>query len=192
MQTKTLCLLLCFSVLSCTSLSVKNPTGIEIVKGGYFQLIPPAEMDTPPYVSQIVNAQYRGRTFQFIAQIELDHGTLAFVAVSPLGVPLFSMSYSDKGISSDISPLLTKMISPGSILAGYQLAYCSSQLLSNNLNGTKFSILELPGGRDIYWQDKVIIQIRYESPLGASGKVIYHHLAQNFVLTSETISMGDL
>jgi len=176
---------------ACKSSATNEPTRIEVVKGGYFRLIAPEQMDTPAYVMQVVNGEYRGRSYQFMAQIEIDRNRLTFVASSPLGIPLFTTFFADNDISSDVSSIIEGAISPANMLADYQLAYCSAQLLHSRLSDTQLSVREVSGGRDIYWQDRNIIQIRYQAEPSWQGKVIYRHLEWDYTITSETISMED-
>ena len=183
---------------ACTQDVVPPVKQVNIARNLKFSLLPPESFGQSLSVLQSLEVQYKGKTHQLLAQLEITPKKMTFVGLSPMGNRLFSVlwtgqNFSDKNLLKNIKDEWPFPFEPKRILADLQLALWPN---IPTQNGIKIRETALPNmSREILRLDLKeypIMRITYETRPIWQGPIFIEHLERNYQLSIETLQINRL
>lgn len=147
--------------------------------------LPTTALTSEIAVIQKVTITYQDRPQSFIAQIEINHDGLVMVALTEFGGRLFTLSYDNKTIDYQPSPLLKTPIEPAYLLSDVQLIYWPQASINAALpSGMSLKQNNLkPYSRALYDGKEKVIDIQYNQNKYWQAKANFVQLQKNYSLT---------
>ena len=185
-------------VAACTQDVVPPVKQVNIARNLKFSLLPPESFGQSLSVLQSLELQYKGKTQQLLAQLEITPKKITFVGLSPLGNRLLTVlwtgqNFSDEHLLKNIKDEWPFPFEPKRILADVQLALWPN---IPTQNGVKIRETALPNmSREILRSDLKeypIMRITYETRPFWQGLIVIEHLERNYQLSIETLQINRL
>ena len=183
---------------ACTQGVVPPVKQVNIARNLKFSLLPPESFGQSLSVLQSLKLQYKGKTQQLLAQLEITQKKMTFVGLSPMGNRLFTVlwtgqNFSDEHLLKNIKDEWPFPFEPKRILADVQLALWPN---IPTQNGIKIRETALPNlSREILRSDLKeypIMRITYETRPFWQGLIVIEHLERNYQLSIETLQINRL
>ena len=183
---------------ACTQDVVPPVKQVNIARNLKFSLLPPESFGQSLSVLQSLELQYKGKTQQLLAQLEITPKKMTFVGLSPMGNRLFTVlwtgqNFSDEHLLKNIKDEWPFPFEPKRILADVQLALWPN---IPTQNGIKIRETALPNlSREILRSDLKeypIMRITYETRPFWQGLIVIEHLERNYQLSIETLQINRL
>ena len=183
---------------ACTQDVVPPVKQVNIARNLKFHLLPPESFGQSLSVLQSLELQYKGKTHQLLAQLEITPKKMTFVGLSPMGNRLFTVlwtgqNFSDEYLLKNIKDEWPFPFEPKRILADVQLALWPN---IPTQNGIKIRETALPNmSREILRSDLKeypIMRITYETRPFWQGLIVIEHLERNYQLSIETLQINRL
>jgi len=183
---------------ACTQDVVPPVKQVNIARNLKFSLLPPESFGQSLSVLQSLEVQYKGKTHQLLAQLEITPKKMKFVGLSPMGNRLFTVlwtgqNFSDEHLLNNIKDEWPFPFEPKRILADVQLALWTN---IPTQNGIKIRETALPNmSREILRLDLKeypIMRITYETRPFWQGPIFIEHLERNYQLSIETLQINRL
>ncbi len=183
---------------ACTQDVVPLVKQVNIARNLKFSLLPPESFGQSLSVLQSLELQYKGKTQQLLAQLEITPKKMTFVGLSPMGNRLFTVlwtgqNFSDEHLLKNIKDEWPFPFEPKRILADVQLALWPN---IPTQNGIKIRETALPNmSREILRSDLneyPIMRITYETRPFWQGLIVIEHLERNYQLSIETLQINRL
>lgn len=183
---------------ACTQDVVPPVKQVNIARNLKFSLLPPESFGQSLSVLQSLEVQYKGKTHQLLAQLEITPKKMTFVGLSPMGNRLFTVlwtgqNFSDEHLLKNIKDEWPFPFEPKRILADVQLALWPN---IPTQNGIKIRETALPNlSREILRSDLneyPIMRITYETRPFWQGLIVIEHLERNYQLSIETLQINRL
>ena len=183
---------------ACTQDVVPPVKQVNIARNLKFSLLPPESFGQSLSVLQSLEVQYKGKTHQLLAQLEITPKKMTFVGLSPMGNRLFTVlwtgqNFSDEHLLNNIKDEWPFPFEPKRILADVQLALWTN---IPTQNGIKIRETALPNmSREILRLDLKeypIMRITYETRPFWQGLIVIEHLERNYQLSIETLQINRL
>ena len=183
---------------ACTQDVVPPVKQVNIARNLKFSLLPPESFGQSLSVLQSLEMQYKGKTQQLLAQLEITPKKMTFVGLSPMGNRLFTVlwlgqNFSDEHLLKNIKDEWPFPFEPKRILADVQLALWPN---IPTQNGIKIRETALPNmSREILRSDLKeypIMRITYETRPFWQGLIVIEHLERNYQLSIETVQINRL
>ena len=183
---------------ACTQDVVPPVKQVNIARNLKFSLLPPESFGQSLSVLQSLELQYKGKTQQLLAQLEITPKKMTFVGLSQMGNRLFTVlwtgqNFSDEHLLKNIKDEWPFPFEPKRILADVQLALWPN---IPTQNGIKIRETALPNmSREILRSDLKeypIMRITYETRPFWQGLIVIEHLERNYQLSIETLQINRL
>ena len=183
---------------ACTQNVVPPVKQVNIASNLEFSLLPPESFGQSLSVLQSLELQYKGKTKQLLAQLEITPKKITFVGLSPMGNRLFTVlwagqNFSDEHLLKNIRDEWPLPFEPKRILADVQLALWPN---IPTQNGIKIRETALPKMiREILRSDLKeypIMRITYETRPFWQGLIVIEHLERNYQFSIETLQINRL
>ena len=183
---------------ACTQDVVPPVKQVNIARNLKFSLLPPESFGQSLSVLQSLEMQYKGKTQQLLAQLEITPKKMTFVGLSPMGNRLFTVlwtgqNFSDEHLLNNIKDEWPVPFEPKRILADVQLALWPN---IPTQTGIKIRETALPNmSREILRSDLKeypIMRITYETRPFWQGLIVIEHLERNYQLSIETLQINRL
>ena len=183
---------------ACTQDVVPPVKQVNIARNMKFNLLPPESFGQSLSVLQSLELQYKGKTQQLLAQLEITPKKMTFVGLSSMGNRLFTVlwtgqNFSDEHLLKNIKDQWPFPFDPKRILADVQLALWPN---IPTQNGIKIRETALPNmSREILRSDLKeypIMRITYETRPFWQGLIFIEHLERNYQLSIETLQINRL
>jgi len=183
---------------ACTQDVVPPVKQVNIARNLKFSLLPPESFGQSLSVLQSLEMQYKGKTQQLLAQLEITPKKMTFVGLSPMGNRLFTVlwigqNFSDEHLLKNIKDEWPFPFEPKRILADVQLALWPN---IPTQNGIKIRETALPNmSREILRSDLKeypIMRITYETRPFWQGLIVIEHLERNYRLSIKTLQINRL
>jgi len=185
-------------MVACTQDVVPPVKQVNIARNLKFSLLPPESFGQSLSVLQSLELQYKGKTQQLLAQLEITPKKMTFVGLSPMGNRLFTVlwtgqNFSDEHLLKNIKDEWPFPFEPKRILADVQLALWPNIPTQNCI---KIRETALPNmSREILRSDLneyPIMRITYETRPFWQGLIVIEHLERNYQLSIETLQINRL
>ena len=183
---------------ACTQDVVPPVKQVNIARNLKFSLLPPESFGQSLSVLQSLEVQYKGKTYQLLAKLEITPKKMTFVDLSPMGNRLFTVlwtgqNFSDEHLMKNIKDVWPFPFEPKRILADVQLALWPN---IPTQNGIKIRETALPNmSREILrsdFKEYPIMRITYETRPFWQGAIFIEHLERNYQLSIETLQINRL
>ena len=180
---------------ACTQDVVPPVKQVNIARNLKFSLLPPESFGQSLSVLQSLEVQYKGKTHQLLAQLEITPKKMTFVGLSPMGNRLFTVlwtgqNFSDEHLMKNIKDEWPFPFEPIRILADVQLALWPN---IPTQDGIKIRETALPSmSREILRSDLKeypIMRITYKTRPFWQGLIVIEHLERNYQLSIETLQI---
>jgi len=193
-----LALVILWVMAACTQDVVPPVKQVNIARNLKFSLLPPESFGQSLSVLQSLELQYKGKTQQLLAQLEITPKKMTFVGLSPMGNRLFTVlwtgqNFSDEHLLNNIKDEWPVPFEPKRILADVQLALWPN---IPTQNGIKIRETALPNmSREILRSDLKeypIMRITYETRPFWQRLIVIEHLERNYQLRIKTLQINRL
>ena len=183
---------------ACTQDVVPPVKQVNIARNLKFSLLPPESFGQSLSVLQSLELQYKGKTQQLLAQLEITQNKMTFVGLSPMGNRLFTVlwtgqNFSDEHLLKNSKDEWPFPFEPKRILADVQLALWPNIQTQNRM---KIRETALPNmSREILRSDLneyPIMRITYETRPFWQGLIVIEHLERNYRLSIESLKINRL
>ena len=163
--------LLMFGIVLLSGCSVFAPIKSNKVVDGQAVYLSPElqwilpEVNTLPgefEVTQSVQANYGGKAYDLIFQVEKKTGQLAIVAMTPNAQPLLQMTYQNGKIDSSVSPLVGRKLPAEYLISDFMLAFGDEKIIASLLKSSGGSVISSGNRRIIQSGEDTVITIEYQ------------------------------
>ncbi len=183
---------------ACTQDVVPPVKQVNIARNLKFSLLPPESFGQSLSVLQSLELQYKGKTQQLLAQLEITPKKITFVGLSPMGNRLFTVlwtgqNFSDEHLLKNIKDEWQLPFEPKRILADVQLALWPNIPTQNDIKIRETALPKM--SREILRSDlkeSPIMRITYETRPFWQGLIVIEHLERNYQLSIETLQKNRL
>jgi len=122
-------------------------------------LLSAEHIETPIDNIQFVTVSYGTRNFQAIALVNADESGIEMTVMNEMGSNMAELIWRN-GVTSFSSSIFPRTVKPEYIIADFQLCFYNFLALDNALQTIGLILKETGSGRQIIYQDVVIIEIK--------------------------------
>jgi hypothetical protein len=152
-----------------------------------FLILPGAEELTGNFdATQLLVADYDGRSYSFQAQLEVRPGMITIVAVTLLGGTLFSLTYDGTDLRAE-GLLDAQGLQAKYVLADVLLSYWNSEWVHDQLQGGILEVSAVDNTRTVSRDDDTLIVVSYDATDPWSGTAQFNHVERGYMLDIRTV-----
>ncbi|CAM4167709.1 MULTISPECIES: DUF3261 domain-containing protein [Vibrio] len=189
-----LTLLLSLMLSACvTTTPTAHTPAVNITAEQQVYLPTPDSLGYSLSASQLIEATWhngkKDRTEQLPVQLQVTHDKLVLAGFSSWGTRILSLEYQGDNISSEVLTGLDGVLpAPEQVLFNLMITLWPASAWEAPLNAVQWRILDTDNSRSIYNSDgKEVIHIQYSNKDKLSGKIIFHHLIDDYTITITTL-----
>jgi hypothetical protein len=114
--------------------------------------------------TQLITAHFRNQVQVFQAYVSVSPEKITVIALDPFGGRALTVTATDNGIHTELSPIVPAQLRPGNILADIAIVYWPAAALRRGLAGTSASLYDDQGERTISVDGREIVHVTYDGP----------------------------
>lgn len=170
--------------------ALRPADAIPLPGGGYWRVLPPAQLGQSLSAVQRVTGQFGERRALLVFYLEIEGDHLALVGTLPDGSELFSLEQDGAHVVVKTSPLMPPQLRPLAVLADLQLIYWPAEALRPALAANGLELLERDNGeRELRRGGATLVSIRYAAHDPWRGVVDFEQRAWHYRYTVETLEL---
>ena len=180
---------------SCSTNVVENTDNRPLISLGNnlkLLLLPPITTNPPIGITQSVLIKHNDQQHQFLSKIEITNNSFKMVGLSPMGIKLFSIHSKGDFFIIDESLIADSNFNIMYLLADLQLTYWPVKQLQQRLQPASAILKHSNSGRQLLYNNEVIIDIKFSNNTAWNKQVTFHHLKRNYTVIIDTLSTDNL
>lgn len=156
-------------------------------------LITPADYERKLAATQILKIVYDRKSYDFLAQVEVDEQKLVLVVLSLQGKKLFQIIYSGGKVEYQ-TWIETLEFDPVYLLADFSVIFAPISTLRKHSadNGLLLLFESMNYTKRHISGDGIDIQIEYSKPDPWQGKIVYNNKSRQYSIEINTVSIKPL
>ncbi|GAD80384.1 DUF3261 domain-containing protein [Vibrio ezurae] len=188
-----LTLLLSLVLSACVSTPVTHTPAVNITAHKQVHLPTADSLGYALTASQLIEASWHNgqqtRTEQLPVQLQVTKDKLVLAGFSSWGTRILSLEYQGDKVTSEVLAGLNNVLpAPEQVLFNLMITVWPVSAWEGPLSEVNWKIIETENSRSIYDDSgKEVINIQYSHEDKLSGKIIFHHLIDDYTITITTL-----
>lgn len=182
---RSIALLVCLLLAGCASFSTVDARQVAIGNSTVLQLLAPTEELSERVLTQLVTFRYGTHQDSLLITIEFVDKDLTAVAITPHGIPVFELTYTQAGLLNVEKYIELEAVDPRFIVADLQLSLWPLSMLNAAIDNGEVHENIAANGEKKRWvslQDEVILDIDYQS-----DSLVFTHHQRGYQITVKNI-----
>lgn len=143
-----------------TTMSQSRLTAVQLS-----YVLSPEVIDAEISLTQDVSSQYPEHYSSMLVEIELDGESIRMLGLTPMGMKIFTLSYSGGVVEKTLSKMVDDDLDPMMILSDFQLAYWPVDSVRQGLSADGYTVSDGGNQRLVSnVQGDLLVEIKYADP----------------------------